>query len=90
MRTPDYTGQFKRDFRKAESRGKDMSKLEKAMSLLLVNTFLPERYKDHALSGNWLHYRELHIAPDWLLVYKITGNVVLFARTGTHTDIFSL
>jgi mRNA interferase YafQ len=90
MRTPDYTGQFKRDFRKLESRGKDMAKMEEAMFLLLTEAPLPERYKDHALKGSWRHYRELHIAPDWLLVYKIIGDIVLFARTGTHADIFSL
>jgi mRNA interferase YafQ len=90
MRTPDYTKQFKRDFRKTESRGQDMSKIEDAMFLLLTEAELPERYKDHALKGSWQHYRELHIAADWLLVYKIIGNVVLFARTGTHSDIFSL
>jgi mRNA interferase YafQ len=90
VRIPDYTGQFKRDFRKVELRGKDMSKVEEAMFLLLSKASLPERYHDHALKGEWKHYRELHIALDWLLVYKIIGEVILFARTGTHADIFSL
>ena len=90
MRTPDFTAQFKRDFKKAESRGKDMTKLEEIMGLLLVEAPLPQRSKDHALKGVWRHYRELHIEPDWLLIYKISEDVVLFSRTGTHADLFSM
>ena len=90
MRTPDYTGQFKRDFKKVESRGKDIAKMEEAIFLLLTEASLPQRYKDHALKGSWKHFRELHIEPYWLLVYKILGNVVLFSRTGTHADLFSM
>ena len=90
MRKPDFTGQFKRDFKKTESRGKDMAKMEEAMSLLLTETPLPQRYKDHALKGSWRSYRELHIEPDWLLVYKIIDDTVQFTRTGTHTDLFSM
>lgn len=90
MRKPDYSTQFKRDFKKAENRGKDMPKLERAMALLLAETVLPSTYKDHQLKGVWKHYRELHIEGDWLLVYKIVGDTVVFARTGTHADLFSL
>lgn len=90
MRTPNYTGQFKRDFKKAESRGKDLRKLEAAITLLLADLPLPQSYKDHMLKGSWRHYRELHIEPDWLLIYKISADVVLFARTGSHADLFSL
>lgn len=90
MRTPDYTGQFKRDFKKAEARGLDMRKMAAAIAALLATESLPERYKDHPLRGNWKGYRELHIEPDWLLIYKITGEVVLFARSGTHADLFDL
>jgi len=88
MRKPDFTGQFKRDFKKSEARGLDMAKLEKAMDLLLAAVPLPERYKDHPLRHNWKGFRELHIEPDWLLIYKIIGDVVLFSRTGTHSDLF--
>lgn len=88
MLTPDYSTQFKRDFSKAELRGKDMFKLEEAMSLLVLETPLPLSYKDHPLKGKWKDYRELHIEPNWLLVYKIVGDIIIFARTGTHSDIF--
>ena len=89
MRKPDYSTQFKRDFKKAEFRGKEMAKLDKALALLLAEADLPSSYKDHPLKGMWKHYRELHLEDDWLLVYKIVGDVVVFARTGTHSDIFN-
>ncbi|GHV54331.1 hypothetical protein AGMMS49579_14690 [Spirochaetia bacterium] len=55
----------------------------------LINEMpLDEKYKDHALSGNFKDYRECHIKPDWLLVYRITDGVIYFSRTGTHSDIF--
>jgi len=88
VRKPDFTGQFKRDFNKSESRGLNMAKLEEAMALLLAAAPLPERYKDHPLRGNWKGFRELHIEPDWLLIYMITGDIVQFSRTGTHSDLF--
>lgn len=90
MRFPDYTKQFKRDFKKYESRGKDMAKMEQAMILLLTESPLPEKYRDHQLKGVWQEFRELHIEPNWLLVYKIVGDRVIFTRTGTHADLFSL
>jgi len=89
MRKPDYSTQFRRDFRKVESRGKDMPKIETAMALLLAGVPLPVSYKDHQLKGMWKDFRELHLEGDWLLVYKIVGETVVFARTGTHSDIFS-
>jgi mRNA interferase YafQ len=49
---------------------------------------LPEANYDHPLIGNYSGYRECHIAGDWLWVYKVIGNQIFFARTGTHTDIF--
>jgi mRNA interferase YafQ len=68
----------------------DMQKLKVAVNLLLAEAPLPERYKDHALKGKWNHYRELHIAPDWLLLYKLSNGDCIFSRTGTHSDIFFL
>ena len=50
------------------------------------------RQKDHALRGNYVGYREYHIKPDWLLIYKKTDNnelqILELARTGTHSDLF--
>lgn len=88
MRIAGYTAQFKRDYKKAASRGKDMSAIEQAMYLLTMESQLPNNYKDHQLKGVWKIYRELHIGPDWLLVYRLVDDKVIFHRTGTHADIF--
>jgi mRNA interferase YafQ len=90
MRNPVYSAQFRRDLKKVRQRAYDMQKLKVAVNLLLEEAPLPERYQDHALKGEWKHHRELHIAPDWLLLYKISDEDCIFARTGTHADIFSL
>jgi mRNA interferase YafQ len=88
MRDAIRTSQFKRDVKLAERRGKDMTKLRHALLLLVEEKALPERYKDHSLGGNWKGHRDLHLEPDWLLIYQIDGNDLYLARTGTHADIF--
>jgi mRNA interferase YafQ len=88
MRQPDYSGQFKRDVKQAQKRGKDMEKLKTLLGLLISGTPLPATYLDHPLKGGWRGFRDSHIEPDWLLIYKITGDVVRFERTGRHTDLF--
>jgi len=88
MRSADYTGQFKRDVKLAEKRGKDMGKLRNVIMLLLAGSLLPPEFIDHPLSGNWKTSRDLHIEPDWLLIYSIQGSTVRFERTGTHADLF--
>jgi mRNA interferase YafQ len=88
MRTPVHTGQFRRDTRRAQKRGKDMSKLRDVLTLLIAAEPLPPRMKDHALTGDWRGWRDLHIEPDWLLLYKIDGNDLILARTGSHAELF--
>ena len=88
MRDPSYSGQFRRDVKRAEKRGKDMAKLREVILLLVEGDPLPARYKDHPLSGEWSHHRECHIEPDWLLIYKVDGNDLYLVRTGTHSDLF--
>jgi mRNA interferase YafQ len=65
-----------------------MGKLREALALLASGADLPESYRDHALQGEWNGYRDLHIEPDWLLIYRITADEVQLARTGTHADLF--
>lgn len=89
MRTPEYSSQFKRDYKKMKFRGKSMAIMKSAMELLLMGKTLPEVYKDHQLKGGWKAFRELHLESDWLLVYRIAENTVYFTRTGTHSDIFN-
>jgi mRNA interferase YafQ len=82
------SGQFKRDVRRLEKRGKDMSKLRALLMLLIADKPLPPTYLDHPLKGNWRGYRDAHIEPDWLLIYRVTGDELYLARTGTHADLF--
>jgi len=86
--TPVRSGRFKKDVKRAEKRGKDMAKLSAVLSLLIDMKPLPPAYRDHALKGNWEGFRDLHIAPDWLLLYRIKGTELQLARTGTHADLF--
>lgn len=88
MLTPRQSGLFKRDVRKAEKRGKDMGKLRTLLVLLIEEKPLPKEYKDHPLKGEWVNYRDAHLEPDWLLIYRIVGGELLLARTGTHSDLF--
>jgi len=79
---------FKRDVRRIEKRGKDMAELRTLMSLLMNEKPLPSLYEDHPLKGTWSGFRDVHIEPDWLLIYRIKDNELQFARTGTHADVF--
>jgi mRNA interferase YafQ len=88
MLTSVRSGQFRRDVKRAEKRGKDMSKLKQVLLALLHGEALPERLRDHPLRGNWYGYRDLHIEPDWLLIYKVSGDELHLARTGSHADLF--
>lgn len=85
----EYSGQFQRDVRKAQKRHKDMTKLKDLMALLIDDHLpLPSIYKDHPLQGNYKGYRDAHLEPDWILIYKITDDLLRFERTGTHSDLF--
>ncbi|MEO9340529.1 type II toxin-antitoxin system YafQ family toxin [Mesorhizobium sp. SB112] len=88
MLTPVRSGQFRRDVKKAEKRGKDLAKLRELLVMLLNGDELPPRYKDHPLKGEWKTYRDAHIEPDWLLIYRIHGSELQLVRTGSHSDIF--
>ena len=79
---------FRKDVKRAQKRGKDMEKLKAAILLLMEDVPLDPRFRDHSLKGEWLGYRDLHIEPDWVLLYRVTDAEVLLARTGTHSDLF--
>ena len=65
-----------------------MTKLRAVILLLIEDAPLAPRHRDHPLKGAWLGYRDLHVEPDWVLIYKVTATEVLLARTGTHSDLF--
>ena len=84
------TTQFKKDFRQAMKRGLKIKLLEDVIAKLAMGEALPESNRDHALTGDWKGFRECHILPDWLLIYRIENDVLVLTltRTGTHSDLF--
>ena len=90
MYTPVTTSQFKKDIKKSKKRGKDMTKIMDIMQRLTRGEALEDKYRDHALIGNYAERRECHIEPDWLLIYKIDiqEKMIIFENTGTHSDLF--
>ncbi|MDR0958612.1 MAG: type II toxin-antitoxin system YafQ family toxin [Clostridiales bacterium] len=86
----EQSARFKRELRTATKRGYDIEKLEAVVDLLANGVTLPLKNRDHNLEGNYEGYRECHIAPDWLLIYRYEENrVVLYLfRNGTHSDLF--
>ena len=79
---------FKKDVKRLQKQQKDMDKLKQILHTLLTEQSLDTRYKDHALVGNYASRRELHIEPDWLLIYAIENNILYLERTGSHSDLF--
>lgn len=88
MLRPVYTKRFSKDVKRQKRRGKDLDKLKEIMTLLIQEENMPSGYSDHPLIGNLKDFRECHIEPDWLLMYKVQGSEIYFTRTGSHADLF--
>jgi len=88
MRTPVYTRQFERDIKKAEKRGKSLEKLKIIARALIEGRRLDPLHRDHQLVGSYAGRRECHIEADWLFIYKIEKEWIIFERTGSHSDLF--
>ena len=88
--TVKFTTQFKKDYKLAMKRGLKIALLDEVIATLANGLPLPDKNDDHALTGNWIGHRECHVLPDWLLIYRIDGDVLVLtlARTGTHSDLF--
>lgn len=86
----EYGGKFLKDLKLAKRRGLNMKALSDITDLLQAGLTLPEQCRDHILTGNYKGYRECHINPGWLLIYKKKESikVVSLYRTGTHSDLF--
>ena len=86
-----WTTQFKKDYKLALKRNMDIELLDNIIRALSRGEILPEKNKDHSLSGDWVGHRECHIQPDWLLVYRIDDDVLVLtlSRPGTHSDLFN-
>ena len=84
------TTKFQRDLKRVRKRGYDISLLTAIIKKLAAGEPLPEKNRDHELSGNFAGCRECHVTPDWLLVYEIADEALILylTRTGTHSDLF--
>ena len=85
-----WTARFKKDYKLAMKRNLNINLLDDIIRALSRGETLPEKNKDHELTGNWAGHRECHITGDWLLIYRIDDEVLVLtlARTGTHSDLF--
>ncbi len=85
----EYSTQFKKDFKKiAKLPIPDVVEVGHVIKQLQLGRVLPEKYVDHALSGNWQNYRDCHIKPDLVLIYKVDEGSLKLARIGTHSELF--
>ncbi len=85
-----YSSRFKKDYKQMIKRGCKQEDFRKVIDILVANEPLPDKYRDHNLSGNYKGFRECHINPDWLLIYRTDNDVLTLTliRTGTHSNLF--
>lgn len=85
------SNRFRKDLKLAAKRGFDLARLASIVGTIADGGVLEEKYRDHELMGEYKGFRECHIQPDWLLIYRVEQDVLeLFLfRTGTHSDLFS-
>ena len=83
-----YTTQFKRDYKKIKKQNREINKLKVLIEKLVSEDKLESKYKDHQLAGEFKGYRDCHIEPDWLLIYKKTADNLILERTGSHSELF--
>lgn len=85
-----YHGRFKKDYKTLIKRGYNIKLLEQIIEMLAKEQPLPIKNRDHNLTGDYIGFRECHITPDWLLIYKIEKEelILTLMRTGTHSDLF--
>lgn len=88
--TVKMTSQFKKDYKLAMKRRLKIELLDQVVTALSQGEMLSEKYRDHALTGDWVGHRECHVQPDWLLVYRVEDDVLVLTltRTGSHSDLF--
>ena len=85
-----FTNKFKKDNKLLKKRNYDLSLMDNVIEMLANEQTLPAKYHDHALAGLYTGFRECHILPDWLLVYRVENDTMtlVLSRTGTHSDLF--
>ena len=88
MRTPAYTHQFRKDLKLAEKRGRNLQKLKLVIETLVAGEHLDPIHRDHGLLGKYRGRRKCHLESDWLLIYKLDEDRIIFERLGTHSGLF--
>lgn len=86
-----FRKQFRKDYKRVlKQPGHTPELLQEVLDYLVQEQPLPEEYRDHALSGNYADFRECHILPDWLLIYKVEEDILILTltRTGSHSELF--
>lgn len=85
-----FTTQFKKDYKRCKKQGKDFQTLKKVIEDLRAGKTLDEKFKDHALNGNYYGSRKCHVDPDFLLIYRIDNKqlVLTAVRLGSHSELF--
>ncbi|MBQ9385118.1 MAG: type II toxin-antitoxin system YafQ family toxin [Ruminiclostridium sp.] len=86
------TAAFKKDLRLMEKQNKDIGLIKAVITMLANGEALPKEYRDHSLTGNMKHYRECHIQPDWIMIYRYFENELILSltRTGSHSDLLKI
>ena len=90
MRKLKTTTRFEKDYKKALKSGRDLARLKRVMTWIASEQELPAELRDHKLVGNYQGRRECHLAGDWLLIYKLEGDTVIFERTGSHSELLRI
>jgi len=87
MRQVFLSSQFKKDFKRVQKQGLNLSKLKRVIETLEMELLLEQSLKDHPLRGNYAGTRECHVEPDWLLIYRVDGDELHLVRTGSHAEL---
>ena len=90
MRGISRSNRFKKDVELCQKQGKDMTKLKTIIDILISGEAIPKHYNDHPLKGKYSGFRDLHIEPDWVMVYYIENNIVYLSTTGSHAKILKM
>lgn len=83
-----YSSQFTKDYKRITKQNKDLTKLKIVIDIFATGNSLDEKYRDHQLSGKWKNHRDCHVEPDWILIYRLTSDILYLERTGSHSDLF--
>ena len=85
-----YTSQFKKDYKRSKKQGREITLFVEVLEKLRKDEYLGIQFSDHQLTGNFTGFRECHLNPDWILIYrkdKKTKTITL-TRIGSHSDLF--